>query len=305
MTIKARQAEYDKIKNTIEKYKKMKDSTILYLYGVPGSGKTYTIKAALNSSKYAYINCNNIGTKSKIYSTIQQSLYCNNGKQPFTLLSLVEHLQTCKQPHIIILDEVDLLRTKTQSIFYNIFSLPYYPNSSVLLITVSNSFNLLLDDKILSRIGNNKIMFKTYKSDQLMEIIGDNSKVTEYLTRRVAAISGDARKALALYKKCKNTSVEQTELEIRNKENNLLSMFVHSLTKINKLFLLNYYNEYKINDAYESFNTQLRIQGICEIDFIDFNKMIVFLCDTHLISIKKGTIIYYHIKDELEKNIKI
>jgi origin recognition complex subunit 1 len=103
--------------------------------------------------------------------------------------------------HCVFLDEFDLLYTQSQSIFYNLFELPNLPNSNLLLIVAANTMNIsekMIEPKIKSRIGNNKIYFKPYNHTQLKNLIKVDKKFTEdsvdLITKRIGSLSGDLRK---------------------------------------------------------------------------------------------------------------
>lgn len=309
MTIKAREEEYNKIKKVIKNFKEEKRSAVLYLCGVPGSGKTYTITKIIDSIQNVYINCNNLKRKTSIYKKIMNNLKCAKNKIK-TFLGLLKHLQECKKDHIIILDEIDLLITKSQSILYNLYSLPSYENVNLLLITISNSFNLDLDSKIISRIGNNKISFAPYKSDQLMEILDETVSIPkskknnglsakEFIARRVGAVSGDARKAIRLFKSCKNYKIEEIEKKIKEKYNFLLNNYLLSLTLYPKIFFICNVNKLNILEAFEKFNDFCRLKSIEEVKFTDFNVLLHRLSDEGMIVIKKQQIQVFYLIEEI------
>lgn len=298
MTIKARETEYNKILNAINTYKQTKKSQILYLSGVPGSGKTYTISYAFKDTPHTYINCNNIKSKTQIFSKISQIMKCSK-KKAKTFIDLTDHLQKCASQHIIILDEIDLLITKSQSVLYNMYSMPFYENVSVLLITISNSFSMDLDAKIISRIGNNKITFKPYGSDQLIEILGNEGNSTNYIARRIGAVSGDARKAIRIHKKCKNMDINAIENDIKQKDNKMIKAFLESITILMKYFLLCDLNNQNVCDAFSRYNTFLIIKNEKEVSFDEFIGIVHRFVETGIVIIRNDTLNISLIYDEI------
>lgn len=329
MTIDMRNREFAQIQNVIEGYRKSKQSTGLYICGVPGSGKTYTIKKALEKTDHLYLNCSSFKTKTGIYKAISSGLKClkkigsrskrnsvtfkkaakpDKNKQ-FELL--MKHFGICKEEHILILDEVDLLKTKDQSILYNIFSLPTYENISILLITISNSFNLDLDSKILSRQGNKKLLFTPYKNEQLFEILNDDNKNNkdvlnkkEFISRRVAAVSGDARKAIRLYHSTQNLNIEQISRKINESENMLPKQYLLSLTDYHKIFLMKFFHKMLVIDAFSAYNNFCTLKKLNVLDYLEFIQMLSFLKSTGIISISKERINYLFIREEIETYLK-
>lgn len=65
---------------------------------------------------------------------------------------------------VIILDEVDYLRTLNEEVLYNIFEWTQKKKSKLIIIAISNTTNLpeLLSGKVNSRIGNKRLVFPQY-----------------------------------------------------------------------------------------------------------------------------------------------
>lgn len=111
------------------------------------------------------------------------------------------------------MDEIDQLETKNQSILYSIFEWPAIPSSKIILIGIANALDLT--ERILPRLQARcelkpKLMhFASYTNKQLHEILASRLKeanateifrpeALQLLTRKVAAVSGDVRRALDL-----------------------------------------------------------------------------------------------------------
>jgi origin recognition complex subunit 1 len=95
-----------------------------------------------------------------------------------------------------------------QRIIYNFFEWPCQPGSLLITIAVANTMDLperVMLNKIGSRIGLTRQNFQAYTHDQLIEILESrlvgldvfDADAVKYIARKVAAVSGDARKALA------------------------------------------------------------------------------------------------------------
>ncbi len=71
-----------------------------------------------------------------------------------------------------MIDEVDFLMTKDQSIYYNIFDWSFN-NKKFSIIAIGNTldFPKKLDDKIGSRMGHNNLIFKPYTQKQILHIV--------------------------------------------------------------------------------------------------------------------------------------
>ena len=135
---------------------------------------------------------------------------------------------------ILVADEMDLLVTRSQQLLYNLFDWPTHRASRLVILGIANTLDLpeRLLPKISSRLGNNKVVFKPYTADQLKKIVcsrleeaaesgtppkdatndvsnsatgaGEEKKeafeavAIELASRKVAAVSGDARRVLEL-----------------------------------------------------------------------------------------------------------
>jgi origin recognition complex subunit 1 len=115
---------------------------------------------------------------------------------------------------VVLLDEIDYLVTKKQSVLYNFFDWPTrsmetQSDRRLVVIGVSNTLNLpeRLHPRVQSRIGSKRIFFKAYSVNETVAIL--NSKIQQaspnyavfdsdailYASKKTAALSGDIRKA--------------------------------------------------------------------------------------------------------------
>jgi len=112
-------------------------------------------------------------------------------------------------PCVVLMDELDQLVTKNQSVMYNFFNWPGLRHSRLIVLAVANTMDLperTLSNKISSRLGLQRITFPGYTHDQLMSIIHSrlanvpggvvHPDAVQFASRKVAAVSGDARRAL-------------------------------------------------------------------------------------------------------------
>lgn len=115
---------------------------------------------------------------------------------------------------VVLLDEIDYLVTKKQSVLYNFFD---WPSRSVeckskrrlVVVGVSNTLNLpeRLHPRVQSRIGSRRIFFKSYSVNETVAILNAKLKQASpnyavfdedailYASKKTAALSGDIRKA--------------------------------------------------------------------------------------------------------------
>ena len=122
---------------------------------------------------------------------------------------------------VLVVDELDSLNTKKQDIIYNLFSWPDVHDSRLLLIALSNTFNLpekMLSKRVASRAGHVMIVFQAYEYQALMEIIKFHNEKTsfeqgaiEFIGRKVQGVSGDARRALYIARRAVEIAERRVE----------------------------------------------------------------------------------------------
>ena len=68
---------------------------------------------------------------------------------------------------LLLVDELDALVTKKQTLLYNLFDWPSHPGSRLLIISIANTMDLpeRLSAKISSRIGKQRIVYEPYNRE--------------------------------------------------------------------------------------------------------------------------------------------
>jgi len=68
---------------------------------------------------------------------------------------------------VLLIDELDALVTKKQTLLYNLFDWPCHSHSKLLVIAIANTMDLpeKLQQKIASRIGNNRLVYEPYNRE--------------------------------------------------------------------------------------------------------------------------------------------
>ncbi|ESQ38187.1 hypothetical protein EUTSA_v10029404mg [Eutrema salsugineum] len=199
----------------------------MYIHGVPGTGKTISVLSVMKNLKaeveagsvnpYCFVEINGLKLASpeNIYTVIYEALSGHRVSWKKALHSLNERFAEGKKigkeddkPCILLIDELDLLVTRNQSVLYNILDWPTKPNSKLIVLGIANTMDLpeKLLPRISSRMGIQRLCFGPYNHTQLQEIISTRLKgidafekpAIEFASRKVAAISGDARRALEI-----------------------------------------------------------------------------------------------------------
>ena len=213
--------------------------TCIYISGTPGTGKTATVRevvAQLNSAVlseemddfiFVEINGMKVTDPHQSYSLLWQALK-GDRVSPSHALDLLEREFSHPSPRrvscVVLMDELDQLVTRNQSVMYNFFNWPALRHSRLIVLAVANTMDLperTLSNKISSRLGLTRITFPGYKHTDLMEIITTrlanvpgnivDSDAIQFASRKVAAVSGDARRALDICRRAVEIAEQSSE----------------------------------------------------------------------------------------------
>ncbi|KAG0649799.1 Origin recognition complex subunit 1 [Hyphodiscus hymeniophilus] len=242
-TLPCREDEFASVYSHLESAISDASGACIYISGTPGTGKTATVRevvAQLNASVMAdelddfifvEINGMKVTDPHQSYSLLWEALK-GDRVSPSHALDLLErefsHPSPRRVPCVVLMDELDQLVTKNQSVMYNFFNWPGLRHSKLIVLAVANTMDLperTLSNKISSRLGLTRITFPGYTHDQLMKIIqsrlegvpGDivESDAVQFASRKVAAVSGDARRALDICRR----AVELAESDVLDSQN--------------------------------------------------------------------------------------
>ncbi|CAF0825717.1 unnamed protein product [Rotaria sordida] len=203
----------------------------LYVSGVPGVGKTAIVNKVvrelmllssdsdLPKFKYIFLNGMKLNKPEKIYNQLLQAIDDNeinrkrSSKMACKLLSkyFTDRVNKKKQAIVLLLDEVDHLHTKNQTILYNMLEWPQQPYSKLIVIAIANTLDLpetMFKKKLQSRLGLNRVIFHPYTFKQLNEIVQArlgpdlsslfDKDALDLICRKVSSISGDVRRVLQI-----------------------------------------------------------------------------------------------------------
>ncbi|XP_017227606.1 origin of replication complex subunit 1A [Daucus carota subsp. sativus] len=283
----------------------------LYIHGVPGTGKTMSVLSVMKNIRsevdagsinpYCFVEINGLKLASpeNIYKVIYEALTGHRVNWKKALHLLNERFSSGAKrgddrPCILLIDELDLLVTRSQSVLYNILDWPTKPHSKLLIIGIANTMDLpeKLLPRISSRMGIQRLCFGPYNYQQLQEIISSRLKginafekqAIEFASRKVAAVSGDARRALEICRRAaeladyrmknllesstsseENILVGMAEVEAAIKE-----MFqaphiqvMRSCSKLGKIFLAALVHEFHKTGMSETTFEQLAVTVCC------------------------------------------
>ena len=234
----------------------------LYICGMPGTGKTKSVKRVIKIIKeenkenndvpfrYLFLNAVNFNTNIKVIKGIYDFIFSKQDQEIKALkyLNILDtffsnrnnfkntlNLNDPTNSHIIlIIDEIDYLINKFKLLLYHIFNWTTYKNSKLIIISISN---LIMIDKyfslkIISRFGQNKILFKPYNKEQIREIIQYkdininlfDEDALKLASMKVAAINGDLRRVISILRHA--IEIYKSDIKINNKENLINKFYI-------------------------------------------------------------------------------
>ncbi|KAI1180561.1 ATPase [Nemania sp. FL0916] len=236
-TLPCREDEFSIVYSHLEAAITDGSGACIYISGTPGTGKTATVREVvsrlddavqadeLDDFIFVEINGMKITDPHQSYSLLWEALR-GQRVSPSQALDLLErefnNPSPRRVPCVVLMDELDQLVTKTQSVMYNFFNWPGLRHSRLIVLAVANTMDLperTLSNKISSRLGLTRITFPGYNHEQLMRIIQSRLEgvpgnivepdAVQFASRKVAAVSGDARRALDICRR----AVELAEAE--------------------------------------------------------------------------------------------
>uniref|UniRef100_A0A2A4JC29 Cell division control protein n=1 Tax=Heliothis virescens TaxID=7102 RepID=A0A2A4JC29_HELVI len=215
----SRENEIEWLDNFLTEHLEKEQSGSLYVSGQPGTGKTASLSYILNLPKYkegykqVYINCTMMKSAASIYSRICKELQLPmSGSTEKACYSAIEkYLKKKHKMILLVLDEIDQLDSKRQSVLYTIFEWPAMSESRVVLIGIANALDLT--ERSLPRLQARcslrpqTLHFAPYTKQQIINIFTnvlaseDKTNVfspvaLQMLAAKISAISGDMRRAL-------------------------------------------------------------------------------------------------------------
>ncbi|KAH8676360.1 ATPase [Xylariales sp. PMI_506] len=238
-SLPCRESEFSLVYSHLEAAITDGSGACIYISGTPGTGKTATVREVvsklddavrsdeLDDFIFVEINGMKITDPHQSYSLLWEALR-GQRVSPSQALDLLErefnNPSPRRVPCVVLMDELDQLVTKNQSVMYNFFNWPGLRHSRLIVLAVANTMDLperTLSNKISSRLGLTRITFPGYNHEQLMKIIQSRlegvpgniveSDAVQFASRKVAAVSGDARRALDICRR----AVELAEAEAK------------------------------------------------------------------------------------------
>ncbi|KND04967.1 origin recognition complex subunit 1 [Spizellomyces punctatus DAOM BR117] len=235
-----RETEFAEIYGHVESAINEGTGCCVYISGVPGTGKTATVHRVMRALseaaeqeeippfQFVEINGMKLTEPSQSYSLLLEVLTGQKFSAAHAGNLLEKRFNTAspdRQSVVVLMDELDLLVTKNQTVMYNFFNWPNLAHSRLIVVAVANTMDLperMLTNRVSSRLGLTRINFQPYTHQQLIEIVQSRLERVRCFekdaivlcARKVGAISGDARRALDICRR----GVEILEATLRDAE---------------------------------------------------------------------------------------
>ncbi|XP_041791492.1 origin recognition complex subunit 1 [Chelmon rostratus] len=221
-SLPCREQEFQDIFSFVES--KIIDGTggCMYISGVPGTGKTATVHEVMRCLQHAAdvdeippfhfieINGMKMTDPHQAYVQILQKLTGQKATADHAAALLEKRFSNAaprKETTVLLVDELDLLWTRKQNVMYNLFDWPTRRHARLVVLTIANTMDLperIMINRVASRLGLTRMSFQPYSFKQLQQIIMSRlNKVKAFeedalqlVSRKVAALSGDARRCL-------------------------------------------------------------------------------------------------------------
>lgn len=199
---------------------------ILYVSGMPGTGKTASVLRAVEHLKCTHdvaafacvhVNAMRLGTPAAVFGEIHSQLprgvatRCPAGAAHGELTSFFAQRGADDPVVLLLVDEIDHLVTRNQAVLYRIFDWLSLPKPRLVVVAISNTMDLpeRLLPRVASRFGIVRVDFAPYGKEQIVRILRERLEAhmaaeafapvaLKLCAARVAAGSGDIRKALQL-----------------------------------------------------------------------------------------------------------
>ncbi|KAJ8277895.1 hypothetical protein GJAV_G00081370 [Gymnothorax javanicus] len=221
-SLPCREQEFQDIYSFVES--KIIDGTggCMYISGVPGTGKTATVHEAIRCLQHASdldeipsfhfieINGMKMTDPHQAYVQILQKLTEQKATPDHAATLLEKRFSNpapTKEATVLLVDELDLLWTRKQNVMYNLFDWPTRRHARLVVLAIANTMDLperIMINRVASRLGLTRMSFQPYTFKQLQQIITSRlnrvkafeDDALQLVSRKVAALSGDARRCL-------------------------------------------------------------------------------------------------------------
>ncbi|XP_073499570.1 origin recognition complex subunit 1 isoform X2 [Phyllobates terribilis] len=256
-SLPCREQEYQDVYNFVES--KLLDGTggCMYISGVPGTGKTATVHEVIRSLQTAAedddlpsfqfieINGMKLTDPHQAYVQVLKLLTGQKATADHAAALLEKRFSTAasnRETTVLLVDELDLLWTRKQNVMYSLFDWPTRKRAKLIVLAIANTMDLperIMMNRVASRLGLTRMSFQPYTHKQLQQIITSRlnhvkafeDDAIQLVSRKVAALSGDARRCLDICRR----ATEICEFSSKKGELSLVKM-PHVIEALDEMF---------------------------------------------------------------------
>ena len=218
----------------------------IYISGMPGTGKTATIKATVRALEkeagrkeipqflFVEINCLKLQSPADAYTLLWREISGTHASAKTAMLRLKEYFEQAqfnertaaeRKTVVCLVDELDFLVTRDEEVVYNFFNWPLLKGSNLSVVGIANVMDLpeRLSPRVTSRVGltMERMIFMAYTFQQINEILAGrladlelkifDKPSLEYVSRKAASVAGDLRAALKICQRTIELYRDQTK----------------------------------------------------------------------------------------------
>ena len=209
------------------------DGRTLYVSGMPGTGKTATVREVVGDLRksrdfdFVEINAMRLPQPAHAYAVLWEALG-GEKRGAEAAARCLEKLFGAKggrdgaRPAVLLVDELDYMVTQRQDVLYNLFDWPSRAGANLCVVGIANTMDLpeRLDPKVRSRLGGRRLTFPPYGREQVEAIVHQrldrddlrgafSGQAVTMAARKVAAYSGDVRRALQICAKATDVCADR------------------------------------------------------------------------------------------------
>lgn len=304
-SLPCREQEFQDIYNFVES--KLLDHTggCMYISGVPGTGKTATVHEVIHCLQqaaqandvppfqYVEVNGMKLTEPHQVYVQILQRLTGQKATANHAAELLAKRFCTqgsSPETTVLLVDELDLLWTKKQDVMYNLFDWPTHKGARLVVLAIANTMDLperIMMNRVSSRLGLTRMSFQPYTHSQLQQILVSRLKhlkafeddAIQLVARKVAALSGDARRCLDICRR----ATEICEFSCQKPGSPGLVTIAHLLEAVDEMFSSSYITAIKNSSVLEqsflrAILAEFHRSGLEEATFQQVYRQHVALC---------------------------
>ncbi|XP_077005767.1 origin recognition complex subunit 1 isoform X4 [Tamandua tetradactyla] len=304
-SLPCREQEFQDIYNFVES--KLLDHTggCMYISGVPGTGKTATVHEVIHCLqqaaqtkdvppfRYVEVNGMMLTEPHQAYVQILQKLTGQKASANHAAELLAKRFRSrgsSQETTVLLVDELDLLWTQKQDVMYNLFDWPTHKDARLVVLTIANTMDLperIMMNRVSSRLGLTRMSFQPYTHNQLQQILVSRLKhlkafeddAIQLVARKVAALSGDARRCLDICRR----ATEICEFSQKKPDSPGLVTIAHLMEAVDEMFSSSYITAIKNSSVMEqgflrAILAEFRRSGLEEATFQQVYSQHVALC---------------------------